>query len=205
MRFQAGIQVILLITAAVIVFTVIKPKFESIKATQAEVASYQNAVNNIGEYNSRLETLMNEADSISSENLEALYRYLPEEVDAVAVGRDIDNIADENNMLLVDVVAEEPKLVVTELPQADVAATELDPAFDTGMEGASAPARVLVAHRFQVQLVGSYDSLKSMLGDLERNNYPLRVIQLSFSTEESSGGLAEYALVLETYSLTSNQ
>lgn len=211
MRFQAGIQIILLVTAVVIVLTVIKPKFDSIQQTQAEAVSYKSAVDNIAQYNARLQQLTNQAQAISAEDLTALYRYLPEKVDAVAVGRDIYNIADKNGLLLLDVVAKDGTEVVTET--AEIAPT-LDPGLaegggpmmsgDAGMfvEGQSSRnSSVLMAHTFQVEAIGTYDSMKTMLQDLEKNDYPLRVMEFSFSVDSENSDLIKYSFVLETYSL----
>lgn len=203
MRFQAGIQIILLITAAVIVFTVIKPKFDTIQQTQVEAVSYQTAVDNIGQYNARLQELVSQARGISAENLSALYRYLPEEIDSVAVGRDINNIADKNGLLLIDVVAKDLVAVTSET-------AEVAPMVDSSADGSgmvmesSAPRRshVLKSLAFQVDLIGTYDNMKAMLQDIEKNNYPLRVTELAFTVDEEGSDLIEYSLVLETYSLT---
>ncbi len=209
MRFQAGLQIILLVTAVVIVFTVIKPKFDSIRQAQVEALSYQSAVDNIGQYNARLQQLTDQAGAISAEELAALYRYLPESVDAVAVGRDINNIADKNGLLLLDVVPKDGVEIVVDAeaaPATDPAV--MDPAMlpveGTYAEGQpSRKSSVLMSHAFAVEVIGTYDSMKSMLEDLERNDYPLRVVEFSFGVDEEGSDLVEYSLVLETYSLTS--
>lgn len=209
MRFQAGIQIVLLVTAVVIVFTVIKPKFDSIRQAQVEALSYQSAVDNIGQYNARLQQLTNQAGAISAEELAALYRYLPESVDAVAVGRDINNIADKNGLLLLDVVPKDGIEVVVDTevaPATDPAATDpaMTPAEGTYVEGQpSRKSSVLMSHAFAVEVIGTYEGMKSMLEDLERNDYPLRVVEFSFGVDEDGSDLVEYSLVLETFSLTS--
>ncbi len=214
MRFQAGIQIILLITAVVIVFTVIKPKFETISQSQAEAVAYKTALDNIGQYNARLQDLMNQASAISADDLAALYRYLPEKIDAVEVGRDIANIATDNGLLLLDVSPEDAEAVETEI---DAAAAPADPTMsgdaamiDPTMPGdpnafveSSARTRELSlsSQTFDVKAIGSYDDMKAMLQDLERNDYPLQVVEFSFVTDEEGGDLMEYTLVLRTYSL----
>lgn len=214
MRFQAGIQIILLITAVVIVFTVIKPKFETISQSQAEAVAYKTALDNIGQYNARLQDLMNQTSAISAEDLAALYRYLPEKIDAVEVGRDIANIATDNGLLLLDVSPEDAEAVETEI---DAAAAPADPTMsgdaamiDPTMPGdpnafveSSARTRELSlsSQTFDVKAIGSYDDMKAMLQDLERNDYPLQVVEFSFVTDEEGGDLMEYTLVLRTYSL----
>ena len=210
MRFQAGIQIILLITAGVIVFTVIKPKFESIRQTQAEVADYRDAVASIGQYNQKLQELMNQASAIPAEDLAALYRYLPEEVDAVAVARDISNIVNSQDLLLVDVIPDDPEEIVTET-SADSALADpnmvVDPAVpadpDAFVEGSNETnALKMMSQKFDVSVVGTYEDMKLMLQDLERNDYPLRVIEFSFTLDEENSDLVEYSLILETYSLS---
>lgn len=214
MRFQAGIQIILLITAVVIVFTVIKPKFETISQSQAEAVAYKTALDNIGQYNARLQDLMNQASAISADDLAALYRYLPEKIDAVEVGRDIANIATDNGLLLLDVSPEDAEAVETEI---DAAVAPADPTMsgdaamiDPTMPGdpnafveSSARTRELSlsSQTFDVKAIGSYDDMKAMLQDLERNDYPLQVVEFSFVTDEEGGDLMEYTLVLRTYSL----
>lgn len=214
MRFQAGLQILLLITAVVIVFTVIKPKFEAIRLVQTETVSYKSAVDNIGQYNARLQQLASQASAISATELTALHRYLPEKVDTVAVGRDIANIAGKNGLLLLDVVVKDGKEILTETeniaPAADSAlgmeGSEVSTTPDPGMfvEGqASRKSSVLMSHVFQVSAIGTYESMKSMLQDIERNDYPLRVIELAFTVDEEDSDLIDYSLLLETYSLTS--
>ena len=217
MRFQAGIQIILLVVSVVIVFTVIKPKFAVISQSQVEAAAYSNAVDNIGQYNARLQDLMNQASSISADDLAALYRYLPEEVDAVAVGRDIANIASDNGLLLLDVTPDDAEVVETEV-DAGAYGMAVDPGMvadpsmsdptmsgdATGFVESSAPTRSLSlsSQTFDVKVIGTYEDMKMMLQDLERNDYPLQVVEFAFSsTDEDEGDLKEYTLLLRTYSL----
>lgn len=205
MRFQLGIQILLLITAGVIAFAVIKPMFADIRASQNELASYENALQNIGKYNQRLQTLLNQANSITSADRTMLFRYLPEETDAVAISRDITNIVENNNMLLVDISFGDLEPVITTLLPSDTVSFE-DPSFYQDptiyQEGGGASATPkLHAQQFEVSMVGNYDQMKSVLQDFERNNYPLKLIEFGFTLEEESTNLAEYTFTLETYSL----
>lgn len=197
-------------------FTVIKPKFEAISQSQAEAMAYKSALDNIGQYNARLQDLMNQASAISADDLAALYRYLPEKIDAVEVGRDIANIATDNGLLLIDVTPEDAEAVETEL-DTTTDGVAVDPSMtgdaamaDPTMSGdpnafveSSARTRALSlsSQTFDVKAIGSYDDMKAMLQDLERNDYPLQVVEFSFVTDEEGGDLMEYSLVLRTYSL----
>ncbi len=200
MRFQAGIQITLLVVAIVIAFSVVKPKIDSIRAEQSEVAAYRVAVENIGTYNQRLQTLTNESNSISAHDRALLWRYLPEEVDATAVARDIANIVSQNRLLLLDIVPSTVEPVTSE--------TVDDPSMipmDSGVlaDDGTVTAGILFSQKFQVEVVGTYDQIKSMLRDLERNAYPLRLIEFDFSLEGESSSLIQYSLTLETYALPS--
>lgn len=212
MRFQAGIQIFLLIVAVVIVFTVIKPKFEEISYLQNEMVTYQNALDNISRYNQRLQALINQANAMSTEERASLHRYLPDEIDALAVGRDIANIAEENNLLLLDI---EPSAVVrinTTVAAEAGNGTEMvgvsDPAAtdDVFQNGAGttdeSTSGGMFAQRFKISVVGRYEQMKEMLADIERNNYPLRLVDFEFNLNEEGSQLTEYTLTVESYALS---
>lgn len=212
MRFQLGIQILLLITAAVIAFVVIGPKFTDIRNAQSELMSYRTALENLGIYNQRLQSLLNQASSISDAERTALFRYLPETIDVVAVSRDITNIVESNNMLLLDIEFDELAPVTT------TASTEnesmVDPTLiddgviydETGMEvggmmNNQPTGPSLYSQTFNVSVIGNYQQIKSVLQSFERNNYPLKLVEFEFTLDDASSDLTEYTLKLETYSL----
>ncbi len=205
MRFQLGIQILLLAIAGAIAFGVIKPKFEDIRADQNEIVSYREAIENIGRYNQTLQTLLNEYNALPASDRDALLRYLPEDIDVAAVSRDISNIVELNRLLLLDISFSDPTPITTTSPTEGVvvdpymAETYSDPASATGVAGA-APSG-LYSQKFQVSAAGTYDQMKEMLRDFEQNNYPLRLIEFSFSLDDSSSGLIQYSFTLETYAL----
>lgn len=206
MRFQAGIQILLLIIAVVIAFSVIKPKIEAISTDQSEVASYRAAIENIGRYNQQLQTLINQANALSAYDRAVLWRYLPEEIDATLVASDISNIVSQNRLLLLDVVPADVDLVTAETfdPNSPdgIAMAPVDP---TGvvLEGeAGLPKGMLVSQQFQVEVVGTYEQMKAMMRDFERNAYPLKLVNFEFALEEEGSGLVQYSLLLETYALS---
>lgn len=202
MRFQVGIQIVLLILAGVIAFSVIKPKFADIREDQNEVVAYKAALDNLGKYNQRLQALINQSNAVPSADREALFRYLPESIDTTAVSRDITNIVSRNSLLLLEISFEPIAPITTVNPDGSVVAASLgNPADVSGgvVEGSAGPA--LVSQKFKVNVVGTYNQMKSMMSDLERNDYPLRVVEFNFSLEETETNLVQYSLVLETYAL----
>lgn len=209
MRFQLGIQIMLIVIAAAITFGVIKPKFEDIRVDQNQIVSYREAIENMGRYNQRLQSLLNEYNSLPQSDREALLRYLPESIDVAAVSRDIGNIVEINNLLLIDITFDEVKEITTTLGSTDDSVVVVDPymteTYDAGVDPAAGvtntPLPGLLAQTFEVSVVGTYEQMKEMLKDFEQNNYPLRLIEFSFAPEDSSSGLIQYAFTLETYAL----
>lgn len=207
MRFQVGIQITLLIVAIVIAISVVKPKIDSIRVDQSEVAAYKMAVENLGRYNQHLQGLINQANALSTYDRSVLERYLPTEIDATLVASDISNIVARNQLLVLDIIPSEV-LPVT-VYAADGTVEEM-PAYDpnTGAlideQLAGTQRNVLVSQQFQVELVGTYEQMKAMLRDLERNAYPLKLVEFEFNLEEVNSSLVQYSLLLETYALPAN-
>jgi hypothetical protein len=206
MRFQLGIQLLLLIIAAAIAFGVIKPKFEDIRVDQNEIASYRSAIENIGRYNQTLQTLLNDYNSLPASDRAALSRYLPESIDVAVVSRDISNIVELNRLLLLDISFGVATPVTTSINEGVVVDPYMAESFggeSTGLVGdvsGVAPSG-LYSQTFEVSVVGTYEQMKEMLKDFEQNDYPLRLLNLKFSLDDSSSGLIQYSFTLETYAL----
>ncbi len=207
MRFQAGTQIALIIVSIVIVFTVIKPKLAEIGFVQNEVVTYRTALDNIGQYNQRLQNLISQSKAMSASEKETLFRYLPESIDAVAVGRDISNMVNSNDLLLLDVAPSDPVRVTTAV--ADEGTVSAD-GMDTGAvaptpeEGGPTVTGGMYSQQFKISVVGTYDQMKGFLKDMERNAYSLRLVDFKFELEEEGGLVSQYDLTVETYALKGN-
>lgn len=207
MRFQAGTQIVLIIVSIVIVFTVIKPKLAEIGFAQNEVVTYRTALDNIGQYNQRLQNLISQSRAMSATEKEALFRYLPESIDAVAVGRDIYNMVNSNDLSLLDVTPGELKLVTTAVAEDGTVSAD---GMDTGAvaptpeEGGPVVTGSMYSQQFKVSVVGTYEQMKGFLKDMERNAYSLRLVDFKFELEEEGGLVSQYDLTVETYALKGN-
>lgn len=194
--------------AVVIAFSVIKPKIESIRTEQNEVQAYKAAVANIGQYNQRLQALTSDANALSEYDRQMLWRYLPEEVDATRVAADVANMVAQNQMLLLDITASDPEFVSETSADGtvvDPGAMVMDPNTGVVVDPALQMQQGgLMAQQFEVEVVGTYEQMKGLLADIERNNYPLRLVNFSFDLGEEESPLLQYSLVLETYSMSSN-
>lgn len=195
MRFQAGLQILLIIIAIVMIVMVLKPEFAEIQYNQNEIAQYRKALEQAGLYNNTLQALLQRASDISFGDREALERFLPDRVDVAMVSRDIKNIIDRNGMLLLEIEAEASDAATVE----STGRRTSEDGFIRGEALESEARNDLAAIRFSVDVIGSYEQMKNMLRDLEQNAYPLRLAMFSFDAPSDSE-LYNYSLELETYS-----
>lgn len=197
MRYQAGIQIILIIISVVIIYMVIKPKFEEIAANQNETSKYNDAIEKANDYNAKLQELIARANSMPRTDRLALDRFLPESINTTLVARDITNIVERNGLILLDITAGE--LVTVSVNSSG------EPMSEDGQlvieDVLTREARnQMNSQVFSLGAVGTYEQMKQMLGDFERNAYPLRLVKFGFDAREDSI-LYRYSIDLETYSL----
>lgn len=229
MRFQAITQILLVGLSLVMIFTIVRPMFETVSANQDEIEKFRNAVNTAGMFNARLSELRARAESFSQEDLSALEAYMPAEIDPLSVSRDIVAIVEENGLVLASIEAGESSEPSTDEGEGMMPTDPgmVDPAMDPGMDPAMDPMmggvdagmgagllseaeKMLVTQAFTLEVLGTYEQMKELLADLERNAYPLRLISLEFGGSEEgeetivSDGYT-FTLELETYALKSKQ
>lgn len=206
MRFQAVTQLILVGLSLVIIFTVVRPMFAEIRSNQDEVQKFKQAVNTAGQFNARLTELRNRANDFSPAELSALELYVPAKVDVLSVSRDIVAIAERNDLIVQSVEVDDAEEGVSEEPVTDVPLTPSldpeDPDFQVANQGElnQEVSQSLRTRQFTLQAIGTYDQMKRMLADFERNVYPLRLVEFDFSVGVESQFFV-YTVVLETYAL----
>ncbi|MEX0930724.1 MAG: hypothetical protein WDZ68_00345 [Candidatus Paceibacterota bacterium] len=204
MRFQAITQIIFVALSLVIIFTVIRPMFGTIQENQNEVEKFQEALAAASQFNARLAELQSRANSFSPSNLNALETYIPAEIDILSVSRDIAYIAEENQLLIQTLEAED----VVE----DAVEDGSDVSFNNQVDenGISVSESSIIAQsaeqslrsrRFSFEAIGTYEQMKQAMIDYERNAYPLRLVGLEFSAEDEGSTLYNFAMEFETYAL----
>lgn len=181
---KTTIQLLLIIISGVIIASYVNPTFDSMRATQDETQEYREALDNAEKFNQELARLMDAANELTTSERQTLNRYLPNEIDTVAVMRDIETIANNNQMSIQNLSTVEEEVMPFFIP-----------AQGQPQEERSA----LNATTFSVGLFGSYEAFKRFLRAIERNAYPLEVTSLQFSPT-SEGSLYSYVLKLETFS-----
>lgn len=228
MSSQLITQLLLVIISLTVIFTYIQPSFAALGEIQSEIDTYAEAVSNANAYNSALTTLLNIQNSISSNDMAAISRYLPISIDEVAVAQEIENMTISNDLELTS-------LTIAEATQVDSSSQNVQSESfsrdgDTSREGfdedsadgaMSLPAQSsadtgrlltqLQSQEFTISVTGDFDSLQAFLLQLEANAYPLKVTGLDItaggSSENSEDGAEDdygLNLTLETYAFNNS-
>jgi hypothetical protein len=188
---------LLIIAISVGIFiTYLRPTFAVVEANQDSITQYENEVTKVQTVNARLAKLESDADQLTSDDRNRMYTYLPNEVDIVAVQRDIYLMAQAVGIKLQDLSAAEG---VTTPPPED---------------GSVAERSQLLPYQFEVQFAASYDDIKKFLAALEQNHYPLHVSSLTIGgnsgsseeeTENLTAGMLTVTMTVTTYALVMNE
>ncbi len=173
-------QIAMLALAAGMIFMYVKPNFVIIGETQDQIVSYQNELAKANLINSKLESLVEEVNTISADDMKKLLVYLPSEIDHVTISRDLYNLA-----------------ISTGLEVRDIKYTKNDKqvAVPTDEEVELFPNE----HVFSLNTIGSYPQLKNLLIKLSLNDYPLEVSELKVSADDI--GLLTFDITIKTYSV----
>lgn len=175
------VQIGMAAISAGILFFYVHPTFSKIGETQDTISQYQIETDKVTEVNAKLANYINRINSISSADMRALLTYMPDEVDHVAVSRDIYNMAEASEVYL-----------------SSVQYSELQQVYSLGLEEETDPT----AHSFAVDVLGTYEDIKAFLQLLEQNNYPLEAHEVQMSATES--GLVMLNARIVTYSHSKN-
>ncbi|MCU0678630.1 MAG: hypothetical protein MUF19_03555 [Candidatus Pacebacteria bacterium] len=179
------IQLFMVILAVAILLLYIQPTIESIRATQDDIAIYQNELDRVTEVNDILRTHTNTINTLPLSDVQALERYIPSTIDEIAVMRDLQLLVNEIGITLTALEYGGP-----------AAAAEADGSAVTETESNN---EELVSTTFSLGVETSYAGLKALLRALEVNNYQFTVAGADIVPGET--GLLSVSLDLVTYAL----
>ena len=171
-------QISLIVIAAALTMTYIKPMFVKISDIQDKIALYQQETQKVSAVNQTLATLVQQVNSVPLEDQKRLLTYMPDAVDTIAVPRDIEAIGAKAGVAIRSISYEGPVAVPVDL---------------TDPTSSSAPE----PHSFVVDFESSYGQLKEMLSYFEQNHYPLEVSEMEVRKIE--GGFISTTIKLITY------
>lgn len=170
-------QIIMVVISVAIIITYIKPGLSEATSTQDDIVVYQKGTESVSEVNDQLATLVSRLEGVSVEDQRRLLTYMPDKIDHISVLRDLLLISIESG------------------------ATYKNSSYSEGgkTRDANSPAVNMPAKNvFSLQVDGTYDQLKKLLGLMEKNDYPLEITDLNISSIE--GGLMSADISLNIYS-----
>lgn len=210
MRFKSVTQIILILAAIAMVFFVIKPKLAEVTDKQEETKEYQQAVDRATQYNNRLAQLVDKASSFPRADLNALDTYLPDRIDVLKVSEDLEMMVSEYGLLLenIEVGTDEETVTASGMSEAPMPNAVTDPALGSGTDSGvmvgsgllDEAKRSLVSRQFNLSVLGTYEQFKGLLMAMEANQYPMRIVEMSFAVSSDSD-LTPYTMTIETYAL----
>ncbi|MEM9336376.1 MAG: hypothetical protein AAGA35_00785 [Patescibacteria group bacterium] len=190
MHYNVFVQIAIAIIAVVIGFTYVMPTFAEIRQVQDDIAELDRATAQVAEVNTLLADLVAQVSAVSADDRLSLIRFMPDTVDQLRVLRDIDTIAQESNVIL-------EGLSVGDVTEGDSSTSNVVNALPDSF----------TSYRFDVEVTGTYESIKQFLLNLEQNDYPLHVYALNAAPAEAGEeGVSlgtdtmKMNLVVETYS-----
>lgn len=183
------ISFICLIAAGSIFFLYTKPEYDTVKATNAEIAQYDQALEKAAELQQLKQGLLARYNTFNSSDIDRLQKLLPDHVDNVRLILDIDSLAGRHGMALQNVVVSSAESVQSSSNQSASAAV-----------GASKQKYDSVTIKFTTQ--GNYDTFLAFLGDLEKSLRIVDLVSLSLSNSAlapSNNPVYSYDMTLRTY------
>lgn len=188
-------QILFMLLSVTLVFTYIKPAFSEIDATQDKIETYVTEIDKVSLVNSKLASLVSAYNNTSQSDRLKLLTYMPDEVDTIAVPRDLFAIATQAGVIVRNIeyggsLDDEDGEVSSDLMLFDPAAEPIP----------TVPSNESEKHLFTMSFEGSYAQVKTVLSLLEENAYPLEVHQMDVSRSE--GGFLTVEMDIVTYDRT---
>lgn len=173
-------QIGMVIISIAIIITYVQPTFAEIGESQDQISVYQQERERVAAVNQMLASYVSRLDSVASTDQQRLITYMPDEVDVVAVQRDLLFITQQAGVLYQD---------------SDV--TESRPASRSTSRSATTD-ELSDQQKFSLSIEGTYDQVKEFFRLLEQNNYPLEPFGVQIKSLE--GGFLSVSMDLVTYS-----
>ncbi len=156
-------QISMIVLAVAIAFTYVKPTFDEIGKIQDDIAKYQTELSGVVYVNSQLAKHVASMDGVSIDDKRRLLTYLPNEIDEIAVARDLKNITDLSGAQYMNVESN---------GLAENIEKDPDP---------MNPRPQAVS--FDLSAEGSYEEIKNLFKLMEQNDYPLEVQGVSIDRQ----------------------
>lgn len=182
-KFSFFTQLAMIVIAVAIVIMYIEPKISTIRDTQDLITSYEVETENVSQVNESLKAKIAAIETVTPEDLQALTRFIPTEIDKISVLKDLETIIEAQSITEFDVAYNGNN---TEQTSEDEAPNEY------GM---------VHEHYFSATFEARYSQLKSLLAQLEMNDYLLQVTNLKIT--DTNDDLIKVDMSLTAFTLAS--
>ena len=189
------IAIIAVVLAGGIFFFYTQPTYDSVQATQAQIAQYNAALDKATELQQLKQTLLSRYNAFNPTDIGNLQKLLPDSVDNVALILDIDNLANHYGLALENVD------VSSSASQTAASQTAI------GAIGTSDQKYASLTLAFSTR--GTYDNFVQFMTDLESSLRILDLVSLTISSDSASATatagqaaaqpIYDYDITLRTY------
>lgn len=179
-------QIGMILVSVAIIFTYIKPQLALISDAQEKTATYAEQRIKVTSVNQQLASLTGRMNALTKENKNRIATYLPDAVDSVSLMRDLQLIAEEAGVTLLNVQSAE-----------DVARTKRDDrnaTVEQRMDDVTFPEQKI----FNLAVRGTYQQQRTLLDLLAQNDYPFEVQEYEITNDEF-GGVLTADITLASY------
>ena len=170
MGYRLLTQGILIVASLVIIFAFIQPELSVIKEKQDELLKYSETLDKAAQFNARLRELIQRRDSFSQENMAALEKFMPTEIDPLRIMSEIAGIFSTRNITIVSLTANVPVAPIDDI------------AFEDSVLARSASQMNLAYQDYEVVFIATYPQMREVLRYAEASNSLFEVVELTFDT-----------------------
>lgn len=162
------------IAAGAIFFLYTQPAYDTVQATQAQIAQYNAALDKATELQQLKQSLLARYNAFDPNSLARLQKLLPDHVDNIALILDLDSIASRYGLAMqnVDIATSDSQTPTNQTP--------------VGAIGGSNQAYDSLTLTFSTQ--GTYDSFIQFLTDLETSLRIVDLVSLTISPAAAANG-----------------
>jgi hypothetical protein len=181
-KFSFVTQIGMIAIAVAIVMMYIEPKISSIRETQDLITSYEVETQNVSQVNESLKAKISAIDTVTPEDLQALARFIPSDIDEISVLKDLGTIIEAQSVVEYDIAYKGSNAGQVE---------------DEEMPNEYGP---VTEHYFSATFEADYQQVKSVLAQLATNDYLVQVSNIKII--DTAEGLVKVEMSLTTFTLS---
>lgn len=174
--FKLIISLIFISTAILVFFTWSNPYWKDIQDLRAQEVSFNEALSNTRKIQEKQNALLDQYKTISPEDLDRINKTLPSKPNSIKFIMEMENILQKSGMILKTINVQDEEF---------------------GQKNDFPQKKDFNETRFSMKIVGSYETLRLLLKNLETNLRPVNITSLSFSVAEVN--FYEYNIEASTY------